>query len=329
MATDFMSSTRDTVLVTAVGAVIGYGVVRCLQKLPFPPRIVGTDIYRDAVGQRWCDRFSKAVPAADSGFIDWLLEAVSLHQVDLVIPCTEYEIEVLHNNRERLQSCPAVIVLNRPEVIDKTHDKWLAHGFFRAAGIPTIPSRIDGNYSEAVAELGLPMLAKLRRSDAGKGMQVVNNEAEFDDCRASAGCEFMVQKIVGNDEEEFTASVFGFGNGTALSGPVLRRKLSRAGATDKAWTFEDPALTALVDALTAELKPLGPTNYQFRKHDGSYLVLEVNPRVSSATSIREAFGFNEAALCVEWFLRGRRPAPPVLRQGSVLRYIADSVVYDE
>ena len=324
-----MKKPQHTVIVTAVGAVIGYGVIHCLRKLASPPRIIGTDIYSDAVGQRWCDHFSQAVLAKDPGYIDYLLELIARFDVGLVIPGTEYELEALHRNRNRFRDCPAVVLLNRPGVIDSMGDKWLAHGVFTGAGIATIPSRIDDDYKAAVAELGSPMLCKLRRSDAGKGMRIVDNEAEFEACRAEAGDNFMVQKIVGNDEEEYTASVFGFGDGTAINGPALRRKLSKAGATDKAWTIEDPALTALMDSLTAHLKPLGPTNYQFRKHDGAYLVLEVNPRVSAATSIRAAFGFNEAAMCVDWFLNGLRPEPPVLRKGFALRYIADDVVYDE
>ncbi|MGK0186252.1 MAG: carbamoyl-phosphate synthase large subunit [Verrucomicrobiales bacterium] len=324
-----MGGTHHTILVTAVGAVIGYGVVQCLRRAYGDVTIIGTDIYPDAVGQRWCDHFLQAVPAKESGYIDFLLETIDLHDVQLVIPGTEYEIEALHRNRDRLKGSGAVILLNRPEVIDTTHDKWRAFQCFEQAKIPTIPSRIDADFAAAVAMLGLPMLSKLRRSDAGKGMRIVHDEAEFHACREVAGDNFMVQKLVGSDDEEFTASVFGLGDGTAIHGPILRRKLSKAGATDKAWTVQDAAITSLIEALTAELKPLGPTNYQFRKDDGQFVVLEVNARVSSATSIREAFGFNEAEMCVEWFLKGIRPDEPKLRSGSALRYLADAVAYDD
>ena len=54
-----------TILVTGVGAVIGYGIVRSLRASKFPVRIVGMDIYADAVGQRWCDVFEQAVRADD------------------------------------------------------------------------------------------------------------------------------------------------------------------------------------------------------------------------------------------------------------------------
>ena len=48
-----------TVLVTGVGAIIGYGAVRSLRKSRTDVRIVGMDIYPDAVGQVWCDASMK------------------------------------------------------------------------------------------------------------------------------------------------------------------------------------------------------------------------------------------------------------------------------
>ena len=76
--------------------------------------------------------------------------------------------------------------------------------------------------------------------------------------------------------------------------------------------------TSLIRRLTEVLKPLGPTNYQFRRHEGEYLVIEVNPRISSATSIRAAFGYNEATMCVDWFVNGHRPQRPNLKKGRAL-----------
>ena len=77
--------------------------------------------------------------------------------------------------------------------------------------------------------------------------------------------------------------------------------------------------------LTGILKPVGPTNYQFRKEGEQYLLLEVNPRISSSTSIRTAFGYNEAEMCITWYLHGNRPEQPEIHTGEARRYIADWV----
>jgi carbamoyl-phosphate synthase large subunit len=109
---------------------------------------------------------------------------------------------------------------------------------------------------------------------------------------------------------------------------LLRRTLARDGSTAKAWACVIPELNATVDALATLFRPVGPTNFQFRQHGGAYLLLEINPRLSSSTSVRAAFGSNDAAMCVEYFLEGRTPAPQPLRSGFAVRYIEDMVTYD-
>jgi carbamoyl-phosphate synthase large subunit len=109
---------------------------------------------------------------------------------------------------------------------------------------------------------------------------------------------------------------------------ILQRKLSGEGATAKARVVSIPEIDVLVDRLAMHFKPVGPTNFQFRYHAGQFLLLEINPRVSSSTSLRMAFGYNEAQMCVEYYLEGKRPAERTIRPGRAVRYLADLVTYD-
>ena len=74
-------------------------------------------------------------------------------------------------------------------------------------------------------------------------------------------------------------------------------------------------------------KPIGPTNFQFRKHEGVLKLLEINPRISSATSIRTAFGYNECKMAVEYYLKNKKPKQPVIKQGRAVRYTEDFIFY--
>jgi carbamoyl-phosphate synthase large subunit len=109
---------------------------------------------------------------------------------------------------------------------------------------------------------------------------------------------------------------------------ILRRILARDGSTAKAWVCANPDLDSVVDTLAGLFRPVGPTNFQFRRHGGVYLLLEINPRVSSTTSLRAAFGNNDAEMCIEYFLEGRTPVPGPLRSGFAVRYIEDVITYD-
>ena len=75
-------------------------------------------------------------------------------------------------------------------------------------------------------------------------------------------------------------------------------------------------------------QPEGPTNFQFRRHEGELYLLEINPRMSSSTTIRTAFGYNEARMCLEYYLENKRAIVGPIRRGRALRFIEDYIIYD-
>jgi carbamoyl-phosphate synthase large subunit len=120
---------------------------------------------------------------------------------------------------------------------------------------------------------------------------------------------------------------FGDGTGACVDSIILRRRLAPDGSTAKAWfVAEDAAIKATVDKVFQMLSPVGPTNVQIRKQDGVAYLLEINPRISSACSIRTHMGYNEPEMCVRYFL-GKEPLRPTTkRPGSVVRFIDDQFV---
>ncbi len=315
------------ILVTGVGAIIGYGIVQSLRRSRYSCEIIGMDIYPDAVGQAWCDEFVQAVPAADPEYPRFLRELICSRGIDLVFFGTEQEIRRVSEAEEALGEQYQKLVLNRKELIALSDDKWSTACMLREHGFPEIPSRIEGDYPSIAEALGVPFLLKPRCSYAGKGMRVIHDPEEFAFWRSRTPQEqFMVQKIIGDDQHEYTAATFGFGDGTCLETPIVfSRKLSQEGATAKAKSVQIPESEAEIRRMVRILKPNGPTNFQFRKHGDQYCLLEVNPRISSSTSIRTAFGYNEAEMSICWYLLRTRPEQPVIRAGEARRYIADWV----
>jgi carbamoyl-phosphate synthase large subunit len=316
------------VLVTGVGAVIGYGIVRSLRAMDQAVNIIGMDIYPDAAGQRWCNHFERATPAAAADYPDFIRSLVQKHSIDLVIPGIEQDVTRMVDDRSAWLDLKARFVLNNPTLVAICADKWLTACSLIEAGLPVIKTSITGNYSELSQELGVPFLLKPRRSYASKGIQKIQTEADLEYWRNKLGNNFMVQEIVGDDETEYTVAAFGFGNGYCGQKLILQRKLSGEGATAKARVVSLPALDNMVDDLAKHFKPIGPTNFQFRYHAGGFLLLEINPRFSSSTSLRAAFGYNEAEMSIEYYLAGRQPATRSIRTGRAVRYIEDIVTYD-
>ena len=316
---------KYNVLITGVGAIIGYGLINSLKKLDLDLRIVGMDIYNDAYGKNICDIFIQSILASDPEYPIFLRNVIKKYNIDLVMFGTEQEIYRLLKERDNITDYYDKLVINNENIIELSEDKWLTHKFLSENGFPVIPSSIDCEFEYAKKKFGIPFLLKPRCSYASKGIEKINNVNDFNYYKAKVGKQFMVQKIVGDNEHEYTVAVFGFGDGTSVTPIVLKRKLSGEGATVKAEIIVDNRINKFVNQLTKILKPIGPTNYQFRKHNDEFLLLEINPRISSSTSLRAAFGYNEAEMCLKYFVDGEKFENPEIKKGKAVRYIADCV----
>jgi carbamoyl-phosphate synthase large subunit len=196
-------------------------------------------------------------------------------------------------------------------------------------GLPTIPSTMSETWNEAIESLGQPpMLLKPRQGNGSRGIVRLYDEIDFLYWRTKTVGGWMLQRIVGTGRDEYTVGVFGFGDGKSLEPIIFRRKLSGAGNTLEAEVVNDSVIERATIALTELFRPLGPTNYQFRKEGEIAYLLEINPRFSSSNSLRTAFGYNEAEMSIEQFLFGKPPAVPEISYGIAWRYSADFVIHD-
>lgn len=319
---------RYNILVTAVGAIVGYGIIESLRMSGYDLNIVGSDIFGDAVGQHFADDFVVAEPAASKGYIPFLKRVIDEKSIDLVLFGIEQEIDKVEENSALLGDYLKKLVVPSKEINDLCNDKWTTRRWLVENGLEryAIDSVIDGSYDEVASRFGKTFLIKPRVSRAGKGIVVIDSAFDFDYYSRKTGDNFMAQRIVGDDEQEYTVGLFGLGNGSFANAIFLRRKLSQEGATAKAWVVEDAGLLLATKDITKALRPEGPVNYQFRKEGDNVFLLEINPRISSSISIRSKFGYNEAAMCVDYFLEGEKIAPAIIRPGRAIRYIKDWIM---
>ena len=318
---------RYTILVTAVGAIVGYGIIESLQHSGYDLHIIGCDIFSDAVGRYFADDFVVSTPAADEGYVRFLSNLIDEKHIDMVLFGIEQEITAVHKQYEALDGYHSKLIINKRDIIDICDDKYLTYLWLKDNHLKeyAIESILTGEFSDIRERFGERFLVKPRISRGGKGIAEISLEDDFDYYRRKLGNNFMVQPIVGDTEHEYTVGVFGLGDGSYSGDIYLRRTLSQEGATAKAWVVEDEELKIAAERITEQLKPEGPTNYQFRKAGSDVFLLEINPRISSSVSIRSKFGYNEAKMCIEYYLEGRIPEKVTVNKGHAVRYIKDLV----
>jgi carbamoyl-phosphate synthase large subunit len=214
------------------------------------------------------------------------------------------------------------------ELIDRCKYKWkFFEHIYQYKTSYAIESSLSSSYELLKEEFGLPFLLKPRRGFGSKGIVIVANEDDFKPHQQYCGSILMAQRFVGNENEEYTTSAFCDGEGGFFASMTLKRKLSKDGFTDKAEVVQNDGITEAIKDLCRIFRPLGPTNFQFRLHKGEFKLLEINPRISSSTSIRTSFGYNESLMAAEFYLEHKEPDQPIVKQGKAIRFVEDLIIY--
>ncbi len=315
---------------SGASGIVGYGVLRSLRRSGLDLFLVGTSIYDDSVAPAFCDIFEQAPPTTDETYLEWLLATTRRHRLNLLIPGIEIDMYKWKEHVPDIQTAGAIPMLNTPELLDLCKDKWIFYQRLKKAGLRcAIDSSLEQDFEILAARFGLPFLLKPRRGFASKGIVRVTGSEVYREHIQDVGIKLMAQAIVGNDTEEFTASAFCDGEGAFLTSMTLRRRLSRDGYTERAEVVDTGEFAPTIAELCQVFRPLGPTNFQFRMCSDGPKLLEINPRISSSTSIRAAFGYNESAMAVEYFLEHCKPVQPAVRKGRAVRYIEEQIFYED
>lgn len=294
---------QRTILVSGASGVVGYGILKSLRRGEENLRLIGSSIYDFSVAPKFCDIFVKAIPTSDSSYLDWLFHLIKKYSIDMIIPGIEIDMFTWNSNRKQLLEMGTFPLLNNSTLIDICKDKWLFYQcLLHAYKDILIPTAIDYNK----LNFSFPVLLKPRIGFGSKGIVKISNVKDLENYRAKIGKELMIQPLIGTDDEEYTVSGFFDTNSDLLNLISFKRKLSKEGFTQEAQVVNIDIENS-IQKLAYILKPVGPTNFQFRIERGCFKLLEVNPRISSATSIRSALGYNESKMSIDYFLNEKTP----------------------
>lgn len=315
--------TKMTILVSGASGILGYGILKSLRLANSAYRLIGTTIYNASVAPAFSDVVEIAPKTSDKAYMPWLLSVVKRHNVDMIIPGLECDMIRWNEEKHLIQEAGALALLNSGALIKLCCDKWKFYQELnRLHPNYAIPTYLAPDYHSIPA----PFLLKPRSGYGSKGIVTVTSSAEFRRHQKRIGPDLMMQQIVGSPAEEYTMSAFFSHNAEVLECVALRRVLSPNGYTQEAEVVDAQQFQTFLQHMASAFNPVGPTNFQFRLVHGEIKLLEINPRISAATSIRALLGFNEAGTSVEYFMNGQ--VPQKIEQSRIvgrkaIRYVED------
>lgn len=318
------------VYVSGISGIVGYGVIKNLREAYPEIRIYGSALDEFNFGAYIVDEF-QVCPRSDSeAYLPWLTRFISENNINFAIPGIDIDSHVWNANREIFARLNCVPVLNEKNLITATRDKYEFFLQVEKFGFShTIPTQIDKTYDELCDNFGTnKLIAKPKIGFAKKGFFEIESEADFTVATKGNLNNLIFQPNLASDGFEYTSSVFGDGEGDFSCIINLKRRLAPEGFTMYATGFMSSVVTDAIREYCKIFSPLGPTNFQFMAKEKEFFLLEINPRFSSSTSMRRVLGFNESKMAIDFHITGKLPDQPILKSGSVIRYIEDFYIHE-
>lgn len=241
-----------TVLISSAGRRVE--LIRCVRdaaaRLGLDLRVIAVDL--DPAMSAACQvaDVGLRVPRCDSAeFIEALLGISVQHEVELIVPTIDPELEPLSMHAPRFREIGTEVAVSTPEMVRLARDKLRTAQFLARRGVPAPRS---GSLDEVVADPDAwpwPLMVKPRSGSSSIGIRILSAPhelAEFGEAR-----DYLAQELLRG--EEYTVNLFFDSAGRLRCAiPHLRCEV-RAGEVAKGITRRHPELEAIAWALGAQL----------------------------------------------------------------------------
>ena len=225
------------------------------------------------------DRYFIVPPITDPEYVDCILDICRKESIAGVLSLIDPELSLLALNEERFREVGTAVIGSSYELCEMSLNKyhmfrWLADHGYRCAR-----SWIDLQEFRKAVEAGKvtwPVFVKPTLGSASFSISMAYDMETVEICfRHEQG--LLVQEFL--DGPEIGADVYiDMISGEVVSIFTKKKIKMRAGETDKAVSFKDQKLFALIDRFVREAGYRGQIDIDIFEIDGEYYISEVNPR---------------------------------------------------
>ncbi len=274
-------------------------------------RVVAADMSPYAPALYEADGFYVVPNIRDPEYMDLVLEICRKEEISGVFSLIDPELSLLAANEAKFVE-QGVTVLGSPyEQCERAMDKMEMYRWLKAHDYLCAESYDNAADFCAALESGaarFPAFVKPVRGSASMAIQKVCDLPMLD-VMLSHGEDMMIQEYLPG--QEIGADVYvDMISGEVVSIFTKKKLLMKAGETDKAVSFKDEALFALIRRFTKESGWRGQIDIDIFEHEGKYYISEVNPRFGGGYPHAHACGVDHVAMILR-NLRGEKNEPNI------------------
>lgn len=278
------------VYVSSVGGDIAQSITGIIYKKFDSPYIVGTDLSPENSGKAVVDLFEISPSADSENYFLWLSSFLKMHSIEYFIPVNERELHALasisYEELSQILGNCSLIWAGR-NAVNIFEDKLATSKFLEGIGVRT-PAYFLG--LESINSSDFPVIVKPNRGAGSRNLFVCHTRLELEAALSLVSTP-IIQKYVGDIDNEFTAAIFrnSIGETKVIN---FRRKLS-VGATGWAKVSPNAGIELVCEKIASSIDLNGSINVQFRLDQGQPTVFEINGRFSSTVYMRHLLGFED------------------------------------
>lgn len=280
----------NSVLITGIGGDIGQSVAMILRSHWPVCKLYGTDTHERHGGRLFVDDLFILPKASDPCYIDSVRGLLDSLKVDVFLPMSEPELDVLRPLIGELG--PSKCVTAGPSVISVGLDKLATVESMSQFGLPT-PWTVPVDSGEPYA---YPCILKNRFGSGSRAIFTVANSSEAR-YLSERYPQAIFQELLEPADKEVTCAVYRTRDGRVASLLLLRQLAG--GYTAWAEVIEDAETSRLCEVLADKLDLQGSMNVQLRLTERGPMVFEINPRFSSTALMRHHLGFTDVVWSFE------------------------------
>lgn len=241
--------------------------------------VIATDMSELAPAVYEADKFYKVPRMTDTGYIDVIFDICQKEQINGILTLIDPELSLLAKHKEEFAALGVTVIGSSYELSERALDKMEMYDWLTIHGYNCAKSYINKEKFYADVDAGIityPVFVKPVRGSASIAIAKVYDK-ETVELLFAHNDNLMIQEFL--DGQEIGADVYiDMLSGETVSIFTKKKIVMRAGETDKAVSFKDEKLFALIEKFANESGWSGQIDIDIFDVNGEYYISEVNPR---------------------------------------------------
>ncbi len=307
--------------VSAAGSPLGQSIYKALRTSNLDIDIYMTDISHTAAGFFLNKKEKNTIlPLVNSkeykeAFFSFLQEK----NIQVFFPTITQDYVFIDNYRDEIKKIGVLIGGAGYSTYELCNDKFFCFEKLRIGGIK-IPKTFLVNHSEIHhLKLEFPVILKPRFGASSNDIFKVESMEKLTALLLCFPEGYFIGQEYMSDLDEYTIGVYRSLDKSIERAFVIKREL-KFGLSYKGEVLDSNEIANYALEVCRTLGTEFSANVQLKIHNGEPYAFEVNPRLSSTTSVRAKFGFNEPELIIRDLFNDLDNYNWDMKKGSFMRY---------